>query len=49
MENVSLCLATQADGKSCILHSIHTTQANGIPVKVIFVRNRNKKSDWSPS
>ncbi|TMN20808.1 IS4 family transposase [Lentibacillus cibarius] len=34
-----------ADNKR-ILRSIHTTQANGVPVKVVFVRNRNKKSDW---
>src|SRR5690625_4980200 len=39
-------LATPNDGKKGILRSIHTTQANGIPVKIIFVRNRNKKSDW---
>src|SRR5690625_3254402 len=39
-------LATPTDGKKGILRSIHTTQANGISVKVIFVRNRNKKSDW---
>jgi hypothetical protein len=39
-------LASPTDGKSGILRSIHTTQANGLPVKVVFVRNRNKKSDW---
>ena len=39
-------LARPTDGKKGILRSIHTTQANGVPVKVIFVRNRNKKSDW---
>lgn len=39
-------LATPTDGKNGIMRSIHTTQANGIPVKIIFVRNRNKKSDW---
>src|SRR5699024_9664998 len=39
-------LATPTNGKRTILRSIHTTQANGIPVKIIFVRNRNKKSDW---
>jgi hypothetical protein len=26
--------------------SIHISQANGVPVKVLFVRNRNKKSEW---
>jgi hypothetical protein len=39
-------LAIPTDGKKEILRSIHTTQANGIPIKVVFVRNRNKKSDW---
>ncbi|MCM3763337.1 transposase, partial [Alkalihalobacillus oceani] len=29
-----------------ILRSVHTTMANGIPVKVVFVQNRNKKSEW---
>lgn len=38
--------ATPTDGKRGVLRSIHTTQANGVPIKVIFVRNRNKKSDW---
>src|SRR5699024_1954555 len=49
-ENVSIDqlyrLGTPTNGKRTILRSIHTTQANGIPVKIIFVRNRNKKSDW---
>lgn len=39
-------LATPSDGKKGILRSIYTTQANGISVKVVFVRNRNKKSEW---
>ena len=39
-------LATPTDGKKGALRAIHTIQANGIPVKVVFVRNRNKKSDW---
>lgn len=39
-------MAKPSDGKNGILRSIHTTQANGISVKVVFVRNRNKKSDW---
>lgn len=34
------------DGMHGVLRSIHTTQANGVPVKIVFVRNRNKKSDW---
>lgn len=39
-------LAHPVSGKKNILRSIHTTQANGVPVKIVFVRNRNKKSDW---
>lgn len=39
-------LADPIKEKKGILRSIHTTQANGIPIKVVFVRNRNKKSDW---
>lgn len=39
-------LAAPVKGKKGLLRSIHTTQSNGVPVKVIFVRNRNKKSDW---
>jgi len=38
--------AKPTDGKKGILRSIHTTQANGVPIKVVFVRNRNKKSEW---
>ncbi|SFG96552.1 IS4 family transposase [Sporolactobacillus nakayamae] len=29
-----------------ILRSIRTTMANGVPVKVVFVQNRNKQSEW---
>ncbi|MCD8501612.1 MAG: IS4 family transposase, partial [Bacillaceae bacterium] len=29
-----------------ILRSIHCTMANGTPVKVVFIQNRNKKSEW---
>jgi len=39
-------LAIPVHGKKGILRSIHTTTANGIPIKVVFVQNRNKKSDW---
>ena len=39
-------IATLVKGKKGILRSIHTTLANGIPVKIVFVQNRNKKSDW---
>ncbi len=38
--------ATPVRGKKEILRSIHTTMANGIQVKVVFVQNRNKKSEW---
>ncbi len=38
--------ATPATGKKDLLRSIHTVQANGVSVKVVLVRNRNKKSDW---
>lgn len=39
-------LAIPTDGRRGVLRSIHTRQANGVPVKVVFVRNRNRKSDW---
>jgi hypothetical protein len=39
-------LATPVEGKKGILRSIHTTLGNGIPVKVIFIQNRNKRSEW---
>jgi hypothetical protein len=39
-------LASPIQGKKGILRSIQTTQANGIPVKIVFVRNRNKKREW---
>lgn len=39
-------LASPIEGKKGLLRSIHTIQANGVPVKVVFVRNRNKKSEW---
>lgn len=29
-----------------ILRSIHTTMKNGVDVKIVFIRNRNKKSEW---
>jgi hypothetical protein len=38
--------ATPVQGKKGILRSIRTTMANGIEVKVVFVQNRNKKSEW---
>ena len=39
-------LAQPIQSKKGILRSIYTVMANGTPVKVIFVRNRNKKSEW---
>lgn len=39
-------LAKPTSGNKSILRSIHTTMANGVPVKVVFVRNRNKRSEW---
>lgn len=39
-------VAAPVSGKKSILRSIHTTMANGVQVKVVFVQNRNKKSDW---
>ncbi|GAE95025.1 hypothetical protein JCM21714_4228 [Gracilibacillus boraciitolerans JCM 21714] len=36
-------LETPTTGKKEILRSIQTTQANGVRVKIIFVRNHNKK------
>jgi hypothetical protein len=38
--------ALPTDGKNGILRSIRTVQANGVPVKIVFIRNRNKKSEW---
>jgi hypothetical protein len=38
--------APPVQGKKGILRSIYTTMANGIKVKVVFVQNRNKKSEW---
>lgn len=39
-------VSTPIHDKKGILRSIHTKMANGIEVKVVFVQNRNKKSDW---
>lgn len=33
-------------GKKDILGSIHVTLDNGVPVKILFIRNRNKRSEW---
>ena len=39
-------LAKTHMGKKDILGSIYATLDNGIPVKILFVRNRNKRSEW---
>ncbi len=39
-------LSRSFQGKKGILRSIHTVMANGVPVKVVFIQNRNKKSEW---
>lgn len=39
-------LAAPTTHHKSILRSIHTTMANGVDVKVVFVRNRNKKREW---
>ena len=45
-KRVSLKEAAPIQGKKGILRSILTIQANGVPVKMVFVQNRNKKSEW---
>jgi hypothetical protein len=37
---------TQRQEEKGILRSIYSTMANGVSVKVVFVRNRNKKRQW---
>lgn len=39
-------IAQPVKGNKTILRAIQTTMANGIDVKVVFVQNRNKKSEW---
>ncbi|QZT34482.1 transposase [Caldalkalibacillus thermarum TA2.A1] len=39
-------LAKSHMGKKDILGSVCATLDNGIPVKILFVRNRNKRSEW---
>lgn len=39
-------LAQPVQSKKGILRSIHTTMANGTPIKVVFIQNKNKKSEW---
>jgi hypothetical protein len=40
------CLAQPIHSKKGILRSTRTFMANGTQVKVVFVQNRNKKSEW---
>lgn len=39
-------LAKPHMGKKDIRGSVYATLDNGIPVKILFVRNRNKRSEW---
>ena len=39
-------LAAPTNHHKDILRSIHTTMANGVPVKIVFIRNRNNHSRW---
>ncbi|MDF2790669.1 MAG: family transposase [Neobacillus sp.] len=39
-------VAQPVTGHRTLLRSIHKTMANGINVKVVFVTNHNKKSEW---
>ncbi|WP_272929184.1 transposase [Tetragenococcus halophilus] len=36
-------LATPTEGKKSIIRSIHTTQSNGVDIKVVFVRKQKSK------
>lgn len=40
------CLAQPVTGHKGILRSIRTRMANEVPVKVVFVQNRHKHSEW---
>ena len=39
-------IAIPVQGPKDILRSIQVTLKNGVPVKVVFIQNRNKKSEW---
>lgn len=39
-------LAQPVQGKKGILRSIRCVMVNGTPVKIVFVQNRNKRSEW---
>lgn len=38
-------VAMPVQGPKDILHSIQVTLKNGVPVKIVFIQNRNKKSE----
>lgn len=38
--------AQPVESQKGVLRSIHCVMANGTPVKIVFIRNRNKKSEW---
>ena len=42
----TLSLSPACSIKKGILRSIHSVMANGTPVKIVFIQNRNKKSEW---
>lgn len=44
LDELRRCL--YSDNKGDILGSLHCKTKNGIPVKMVFIRNRNKKSEW---
>jgi len=39
-------VATPVAGKKSILRSIHAQMMPHVPVKIVFVRNRNKRKEW---
>jgi len=39
-------LAQPVQDKKSILRSIQCVMSNGTPVKIVFIQNRNKKSEW---
>ena len=46
VQEVSYILAQLVQSKKGIQHSIHTVIANVTLIKVTFIQNRNKKSEW---
>jgi len=39
-------LAQPVQSKKSVLRSVHCVMANGTPVKIVFIRNRNRKREW---